>query len=104
MPYKLDDMQTSDELFHKDMFDAIAYIFESYASDDELNLQPGPSYFVTKDGQKQDGEWHEQQMVYRLEYELMPLIKEYLNEGLLNKAKDEFTNFFYLHVNKLLFR
>ena len=35
--------------FCKDEFNAIADIFEQYASDEELNLQPGHAYFVVSD-------------------------------------------------------
>ncbi|MEE0864468.1 MAG: AAA family ATPase [Alistipes sp.] len=87
-----------DEVFHTELFNEMAEIFEWYASDDELNLQPGPSYFLTK---KEEAE---NEIKYRLEYELMPLIKEYLNEGMLIKAKDSFVNYFYKHIKKHLFK
>lgn len=80
--------------FQSDYFDDFDNIFQKYASDDELNLQPGQSYFIAKD---------ETEMKERLEYELLPLIKEYLNEGYLIKAKDEFSNYFYNKLGVLMY-
>ena len=39
----------------------------------------------------------------RLRYELMPLIKEYLNEGYLTTAKDVFCNYFYKEIGALMY-
>jgi 5-methylcytosine-specific restriction protein B len=83
------------KIFFKDEFEKIAYLFELYATDDELNLQPGQGYFIA--GSKDE-------MNNRMIFEIMPLIKEYLNEGLLIKAKDEFVNFFYENTKELLFK
>ena len=69
-------------------------LFQKYATDDELNLQPGQSYFIAKD---------EDEMKKRLEYEIMPLMKEYFNEGYLLKAKDEFSNYFYNKLGVLMY-
>ena len=78
--------------FDKDMFNKMSNIFYQYATDDELNLQPGHSYFTDKD-----------RMTERIIYELMPLIKEYLSEGYLLKAKDEFCNLFLEKTGKMLY-
>ena len=85
------------QTFHKDLFRDFCDIFERYASDEELNLQPGPSYFLTgsKDGK--------QLMKLRLIYELLPLIKEYLAEGLLQKAADSFAHLFYMEAGVYLY-
>lgn len=80
--------------FQQDYFEDFDKIFQKYASDDELNLQPGHSYFIADNDEK---------MKERLEYELMPLIKEYLNEGYLVKAKDEFSNYFYNKLGVLMY-
>ena len=80
--------------FQKEYFEAFDIIFQKYASDEELNLQPGHSYFLAKD---------EAEMKERLEYELMPLIKEYINEGYLLRAKDEFSNYFYNKLGVLMY-
>ena len=86
--------------FNEDAFKSISKIFEKYATDDELNLQPGHSYFITPvsnpnaapDAKKAEAS---KAMKHRLQYELMPLIKEYLNEGYLREARDDFSNYFY---------
>ena len=83
-----------DNNFKNDYFEDFDNIFQKYATDDELNLQPGQSYFIAKD---------EAEMRQRLEYELLPLIKEYLNEGYLIKAKDEFSNYFYNKLGVLMY-
>lgn len=43
------------------------------------------------------------EMEQRMEYELMPLIKEYLNEQFLLNASDAFSNYFIENCNKLLY-
>lgn len=83
--------------FHEDLFNRFCEIFERYASDEELNLQPGPSYFLTP---KENAETI---MKERMIYELMPLIKEYLAEGLMKKAADSFAQLFYEETNKYLY-
>ena len=77
------------KLFHKDLFNTISDLFDKYANDDELNLQPGQSYFIT------DKSNAEELMKERLIYEIMPLMKEYFAEGYMLKAKDDFSTFFY---------
>jgi hypothetical protein len=42
-------------------------------------------------------------MLNRIRYEIFPLIKEYLQEGLLQKAKEEFNNYFSSRINLSLF-
>lgn len=85
------------QTFHKDLFREFCDIFERYASDEELNLQPGPSYFLT------DAKDNKKLMKMRLIYELMPLIKEYLAEGLLQKAADSFAHLFYTEAGVYLY-
>lgn len=85
------------QTFHKDLFREFCDIFERYASDEELNLQPGPSYFLT------DAKDNKQLMKMGLIYELMPLIKEYLAEGLLQKAADSFAHLFYTEAGVYLY-
>lgn len=84
------------EYFDEGLFHKFCDIFERYASDEELNLQPGPSYFLAE----QDDE---KIMKERLIYELMPLIKEYLAEGLMQKAADSFSQLFYTEAGVYLF-
>ena len=80
--------------FRKDYFLDFEDIFMRHATDEELNLQPGQSYFIAEDDKK---------MKNRLKYELMPLIKEYINEGFLRSAKDEFVNYFYNKIGELMY-
>jgi len=87
-----------DQEFHEDIFNRFCEIFDRYASDEELNLQPGPSYFLTS---KENGKAI---MKGRMIYELMPLIKEYLAEGLMKKAADSFAQLFYEETGKYLYQ
>lgn len=84
-------------VFHNELFARFCEIFDRYASDGELCLQPGPSYFLTS---KDDAQGI---MNDRMVYELMPLIKEYLAEGLMRKAADSFAQLFYEETGKYLF-
>jgi 5-methylcytosine-specific restriction endonuclease McrBC GTP-binding regulatory subunit McrB len=88
-PHKIQDIN-----FQEGYFNDFDSLFQKYATDDELNLQPGQSYFIAKD---------EEEMKTRLEYEIMPLMKEYFNEGYLLKAKDEFSNYFYNKLGVLMY-
>ena len=81
--------------FDTKLYNNIASIFERYATDEELNLQPGQSYFVTDGGETVSRN--------KIVFELMPLIKEYLREGYLSKAKESFSNLFYERVQLQLF-
>lgn len=98
-----------DQYFHDKLFRTFCDIFERYASDEELNLQPGPSYFLTTvdcGNRRKKSEYlseHEDIMKMRLIYELLPLIKEYLAEGLLQKAADSFAHLFYTEAGVYLY-
>ena len=83
--------------FMKETYNKIADIFFEYASDDELHLQPGQSYFIVPSDNK------DAEMKDRLIYELMPLIKEYLAEGYLLKAKDSFCDLFLKETGRLMY-
>ena len=87
----------SGKKFMEKTFNAIDAIFKMYASDGELSLQPGQSYFVV------DKVNAENAMRERLVYELMPLVKEYLEAGYLLKAKDAFSEFFRRETGRLLY-
>ena len=89
-PHVLD--KTECKTFDKDIFQKFADIFYKYATDEELNLQPGQSYFTDKE-----------RMEERMIYELMPLIKEYLAEGYLLRAKDAFCDLFLKETGKLMY-
>lgn len=81
------------QFFDKE-FNKIQEIFAWYASSAELNLQPGQGYFIADS---------EEEMKNRIRYELFPLIKEYLQEGLLRNAKEEFNNYFSTSINLSLY-
>lgn len=81
---------TSDNSFYNNDFDEISKIFNWYASSEELSLQPGQGYFIART---------EEEMTNRIKYEIFPLIKEYLQEGLLRSAKEEFNTYFINRIN-----
>ena len=83
--------------FCENEFNAIADIFEQYASDEELNLQPGHAYFIVSDAEHIEIE-------NRLRYEVMPLIKEYLLDGMLARAKDDFVTYFRKKIHEEMFK
>ncbi len=80
--------------FYKKDFEQIKEIFEWYASSDELSLQPGQGYFIASD---------DAAMTNRVRFEIFPLIKEYLQEGLLRSAREEFNNYFSNRIKQSLF-
>lgn len=61
-------------------FDRVADVFVEHAPGDALHLMPGHAYFLVKD----EGELRE-----RLRYEVIPLLDEYLQQGLLGPASHE---------------
>ena len=79
----------------KELFDKIARLFEKHASDSELNLQPGGSYFIAD---------NREELNAKIEYELMPLMKEYFDEGLLSSARTDFSDLFYQEIHKPLYK
>jgi 5-methylcytosine-specific restriction protein B len=83
-----------DVFFFKEDYTLIEEIFNWYASSTELNLQPGEGYFIANS---------EEEMKNRIRYEIFPLIKEYLQEGLMRNAKEEFNNYFSTRINLSLF-
>ena len=85
--------------FDGDTFDQISSLFDRYATDEELNLKPGPAYFLVK-----DEEGKEERMNDRLQYEVMPLIKEYLVEGMLSDGKEDFFQYFVKRIGQEMFQ
>jgi hypothetical protein len=69
-------------------------IFQWYASSNELNLQPGQGYFIANS---------DEEMINRIRYELLPLMKEYLQEGQISAAKEELNNYFRTRIGESLF-
>ena len=84
----------NNEKFHKKDFEKIQEIFQWYASSNELTLQPGQGYFIAAT---------DEEMTNRIKYEIFPLIKEYLQEGLLASAKEEFNDYFSSRINQSIF-
>ncbi|GAW98726.1 McrB family protein [Secundilactobacillus mixtipabuli] len=85
------------QTFHSKQFEAMDRIFQTYATSEELMLEPGQAYYLT------DSESAEDLMKDRLEYELLPLIREYLENGLMTQAKDALNQFFVDELNQTLF-
>jgi 5-methylcytosine-specific restriction protein B len=92
--YTLKPKAINSKQFFKEDFTKIQEIFDWYASSEELTLQPGQGYFIADS---------EDEMKNRIRYEILPLIKEYLQEGLLRNAKEEFNNYFSTRINLSLF-
>lgn len=92
--YSLKPMAIESNNFFNEDFSRFQEIFYWYASSSELNLQPGQGYFIADS---------DDEMKNRIRYEIYPLIKEYLQEGLLRNAKEEFNDFFSKRINKSLF-
>ena len=76
-PHQLDKKEFPN--FDSEFFEEVDKLFVNYATDEELNLQPGQSYFMDKNNRKES-----------IKYGLMPLMKEYFAEGYLLPAKEEF--------------
>ena len=87
-PHKLDTDKFDAELFEK-----VDELFSRYATDEELNLQPGQSYFMNKDMRKEN-----------IKFGLMPLMKEYFAEGFLLSAKEEFAQLFTSYTNTYMYK
>jgi len=92
--YTLKPRTINSKQFFKEDFNRIQEIFDWYASSTELTLHPGQGYFIAES---------EDEMKNRIRYEIFPLIKEYLQEGLLRNAKEEFNNYFSTRINLSLF-
>jgi len=96
LPSSIDPSSIRDnkKFFEKDFLE-FHNIFYWYADSNELTLQPGQGYFLAE---------NEENFLNRVEYELFPLIKEYLQEQLLVSAKEEFNDYFLKRINKPLFQ
>lgn len=92
--YSLRPQTISLKNFYKDDFIEIQEIFDWYAQSNELPLQPGQGYFIASS---------EEEMSNRIRYEIYPLVREYLQEGLLRSAKEEFNNYFMKRIKLSLF-
>lgn len=63
-----------------DAFDRVSNVFVEHAPGDALHLMPGHAYFLVKD---------ESELRERLRYEVVPLLDEYLQQGLMGAASHE---------------
>jgi 5-methylcytosine-specific restriction protein B len=61
-------------------FDQVAEVFVEHAPGDALHLMPGHAYFLVK---------NEDELRDRLRFEIIPLLDEYLQQGLLGPAAHE---------------
>ncbi len=93
-PITIEIETNSSQKFFKDDFSKINKIFNWYATSAELMLQPGQGYFIAE---------NDDEMKNRIRYEILPLIKEYLQEGILRSAIEEFNNYFFTRINETLF-
>lgn len=68
-------------LFHDILFDQVANIFQEHLSEEfSINdLQLGQSYFIDKSKEKGS-------MQIRLKYEIKPILKEYVQDGILKES------------------
>ena len=57
-------------------------------------LQPGQGYFIANS---------KDVFLTSVEFEILPLIREYLQEQLLISAKEEFNNYFLSRIQKPIF-
>ncbi|MCI6484669.1 MAG: AAA family ATPase [Bacteroidales bacterium] len=87
-PHKLDINGFDTELFEK-----VDELFSRYATDEELNLQPGQSYFMN---------WRKRRE--NIKFGLMPLMKEYFAEGFLLSAKEEFAQLFTSYTDTYMYK
>lgn len=92
--YTLKPKTINSKQFYKEDFSRIQEIFNWYATSNELALQPGQGYFIASS---------DEEMKNRIKYEVFPLIKEYLQEGLVRNAKEEFNTYFLNRINQSLF-
>ena len=87
-PHKLDIDNFDTELFEK-----VDELFSRYATDEELNLQPGQSYFMDTNKRRAN-----------IKFGLMPLMKEYFAEGFLLSAKEEFAQLFTSETGTYMYK
>lgn len=103
-PQLLDDKKLKGQHFNGNLFDEISTLFESYATDEEMNLQPGHSYFITSAEENKEKDKLNDEMERRLIYEIMPLMKEYFAEGYIQEAKNEFAQLYYRYTHKYMYK
>ena len=90
-PHKLDINKYPK--FDTVLFEKVDELFSRYATDEELNLQPGQSYFMD-----------ETKRCDNIKFGLMPLMKEYFAEGFLLSAKEEFAQLFTSETGTYMYK
>lgn len=90
-PHKLDIKKYPK--FDTVLFEKVDELFSRYATDEELNLQPGQSYFMDKT-----------KRCDHIKFGLMPLMKEYFAEGFLLSAKEEFAQLFTSYTDTYMYK
>lgn len=90
-PHKLDINKYPK--FDTVLFEKVDELFSRYATDEELNLQPGQSYFMD-----------ETKRCDNIKFGLMPLMKEYFAEGFLLSAKEEFAQLFTSYTDTYMYK
>lgn len=90
-PHKLDINKYPK--FDTVLFEKVDELFSRYATDEELNLQPGQSYFMN---------WRKRRE--NIKFGLMPLMKEYFAEGFLLSAKEEFAQLFTSYTDTYMYK
>lgn len=94
-PKEIKLKENSGEKFFNEDFLAFKEIFEWYGKSNELLMQPGQGYFIAKS---------EEEMKRRIQYELLPLVQEYIYEGILTNAQEEFNKYFLDRISISLFK
>lgn len=89
--------------FYKEAFIELSELFDEYATEDELNLKPGHAYFIVKKETGESDEITKEKFEDRIRYEVMPLIKEYLAEGMLLEGADSFEVYFRKYIKEGMF-
>jgi hypothetical protein len=92
--YNLKPKAVDDKKFYLKDFNFFDSTFKWFANSSELNYQPGQAYFFAD---------NDNEMQSRIKYELLPLIKEYLAEGIMINAKEEFNEYFKNRISEELF-
>ena len=90
-PHKLDIKKYPK--FDTVLFEKVDELFSRYATDEELNLQPGQSYFMDTNKRCDN-----------IKFGLMPLMKEYFAEGFLLSAKEEFAQLFTSYTDTYMYK
>ena len=92
-PRVISDELEGESCFFEEDFLEFEQIFNWHASSDELLLQPGQAYFIADSNDE---------MIQRIEYELFPLMKEYLRESFMISAKEDLNTYFSQRISKSL--